>query len=399
MIDKIKNYLVGFYDILFAAMIVVLPFSKVLPNIVMAVLIFIFVLDFQKKHISNYAKSHFLLLLVLVLYLSFQALANGTFGVDISFYKKHAYLILLPILTMRVIDAQKIKVAFIICVNVAIIVSLFMIVKFRYKFGYFPMGDSWATNYVLVQERPYAGIMSIIAIILSFEQIVKKSKRQLFFIASLMLSIAFIFFIAIRISALTIFLLTFVYILFYLKTPVVRKLMLFGGLIAAALLLFISNKNISKRFFIQESVEKTVATTKELEPRFIIYSCVGEIMETPGFSFLFGTDSYSNIEKGLKECYEVSVEDYSRKQFFVDSGFNTHSQFIDFYLIGGLIAILMFIIFLATGFYYSYTNFYSIAILLAFILILAIENIFHRQLGCFIFSIFTALYFNREKSQ
>jgi hypothetical protein len=363
----------------------------------MVLLAVLFMIDFKKENFANYTKSSSFILFLLVGYLFSQAILNGSFITDLEFYKKYFYVLIIPILFLKVNDFELLKKAALVTINAAIIVSLFKISVFYYNFGYFPFNEGWATNYVLVLERPYAGIFSILSIILSFDQIQNNPKKRYLFIASCLLSVFFILFIAIRISILTIFVLFGVYIFFYMKMALKRKVVLFIGLLMTVALGLIFNKNITKRFFINDSIEKTLEKAKQSEPRVIIYGCAKDITEQADFSVFFGTDSYSNIEKSLVDCYKNTIEDYSRRNFFLEKRYNTHSQFIDFYLIGGLIAIIIFIGFFVKSFFKFRTSFFAVAILVSFLMMLAIENIFHRQFGCFIFIIFTGLYLN-EKS-
>ena len=395
--DKIRYYSTNSYDYFFAVLILFLPFSKSVPNIIMVLLAVLFMIDFEKENFANYTKSSSFILLLLVGYLFSQAILNGSFITDLEFYKKYFYVLIIPILFLKVNDFELLKKAALVTINAAIIVSLFKISVFYYNFGYFPFNEGWATNYVLVLERPYAGIFSILSIILSFDQIQNNPKKRYLFIASCLLSVFFILFIAIRISILTIFVLFGIYIFFYMKMALKRKVVLFIGLLMTVALGLIFNKNITKRFFINDSIEKTLEKAKQSEPRVIIYGCAKDITEQADFSVFFGTDSYSNIEKSLVDCYKNTIEDYSRRNFFLEKRYNTHSQFIDFYLIGGLIAIIIFIRFFVKSFFKFRTSFFAVAILVSFLMMLAIENIFHRQFGCFIFIIFTGLYLN-EKS-
>jgi len=155
---------------------------------------------------------------------------------------------------------------------------------------------------------------------------------------------------------------------------------------------------MSERFFITNSIEKTIEKTKQFEPRVIIFGCAKEIMNQPDFSILFGSDTYSNIQNSLVSCYGNTIEDYSRRSFFLEKRFNTHSQFIDLYLIGGLIALIIFFAFLIKSILLGYKNFSALAMVVSFIMVLTIENLFHRQFGCFIFIIFTNLFLNRIKN-
>ncbi|MNE01153.1 hypothetical protein D3C80_935820 [compost metagenome] len=395
--DKIRYYIRNSYDYFFAILILFLPFSKSVPNITMALLIAFFVIDFKKGNFRNYTKSSSFILFLLVCYLFGQAILNGSFITDLEFYKKYFYVLIIPILFLKVNDFELLKKAALVTINAAIIVSLFKISVFYFDFGYFPFNEGWATNYVLVLERPYAGIFSILSIILSFDQIQRNPKKRYLFLASCLLSVFFIMFIAIRISILTFFVLFGIYIFFYMKLAFKRKMILFIGLLTTIALGLIFNKNISKRFFINDSIEKTLEKAKQSEPRVIIYGCAKDITDQADFSVFFGTDSYSNIEKSLVDCYKNTIEDYSRRSFFLEKRYNTHSQFIDFYLIGGLIAIIIFLGFFVKSIFEFHSSFFTVAILVSFLMMLTIENIFHRQFGCFIFIIFTGLYLN-EKS-
>jgi O-antigen ligase len=261
-----------------------------------------------------------------------------------------------------------------------------------------PFADGWATNAVLVLERPYAGIFSIICIILSFDQILLRTKGKQLFIASLLLSIFFVFFISIRISIVTLFILFLLYGLFYLKVYWKKKAIFSMVIFFIFITVFLLNKNIAKRFFIDDNLNQTFKTTVKFEPRVIIWSCASDISKQENFSVLFGTDSYSNIKQSLTKCYSEKLSDYSRRNWFVETSFNTHSQFIDLYLIGGIFAILLFALFLINSLLISYKDFCSVAIIISFLMFFLIENVFHRQFGCFIFTIFTSLYLNRKKT-
>jgi len=391
-----KHLQKNIFDFLFALLIFVLPLSRALPNLIVALLILLFSISFKKELLKNYYKSPFFILNILVLYLFLQALINNTFLQDIGFYKKYFYLIIIPILFLKVKNLQLLKISSIITINLTIIISIFKIINFYYYFKYIPFADGWATNSVLHLERPYAGIFSVICVVLSFEQIILKTKGKLLFIMSFLLSLLFIFFISIRISIITLFILFVVYGVFYLKINWKKKVLFSTVLVLFFTIIFVLNKNLSKRFFLDNNLKKMVETTKKFEPRVVIWDCANTITEQDDFSMLFGTNSYSNIKLSLIKCYSESIADFSRRSWFLQHKFNTHSQFIDLFLIGGLISILLFLLFLIKSLVDNYYNFYTVAIFISFIMILFIENIFHRQFGCFIFTIFTSLFLRKN---
>jgi hypothetical protein len=364
----------------------------------MGLLCLIFIVKFEKQDFLNFHKSAYFFLTLLVITIVVQALINKSFGEDFSYYKKYFYLILLPILAIKVRNVQLLKVSAIITITATILVSIFKIIRFYYHFNFIPFADGWATNAVLVLERPYAGIFCVLGVVLSFEQIVLKTKRNYFFFLSFLLSTFFIFFISIRISIITLLILFLLYGFFYSKVAWKKKMVFLASIFVLFTSALLLNKNILKRFFIEGSLDKIVQTTKQFEPRVIIWSCAEEIAKQDDFSALFGTNSYSNIKKSLTDCYSVSVIDSSRRSWFIETSYNTHSQFIDLYLIGGLTALLLFILFILKNMYHNRKDFFTVAILVSFVMILMIENVFHRQFGCYIFTVFTSLYLIKNRN-
>ena len=305
----------------------------------------------------------------------------------------------MPFLVLKVKNRQLIKLVAILSINSTIIFSLFKIAKFYSKFHFLPLSDGWATNAVLLLERPYAGIFSLICIVLSLEQLILKTRFRLIYLASLLLSIFFIFLISIRISILSLIAITAIYGVFYLKVSIKKKILSFS----IGTLLFLSfimlNPNIAKRFFVEESINKSITQFKELEPRVIIWDCAYQVTQQKDFSVLFGTTSYTNMKESMLSCYDDSIQDYSRKQWFLFRKYNTHNQYLDFYLIGGVLSLILLFLFLYFYIVKNRSNFFAIAIISSFFIMMSVENIFHRQFGCLIFAIFVALIAETKKKQ
>ena len=394
-----KNNFSKFYDFLFALLVFILPFSLGLTNICILALTIVFFIKFEKSPVTHWYQSPFVVLSAIVFYLIFQAVFNFTFIQDSSFYSRFGYLVLVPFLVLKVKNRQLIKIVAILSINSTIIFSLFKVVKFYSKFHFLPFSDGWATNAVLLLERPYAGIFSLICIVLSLEQLILKTRFRLIYLASLLLSIFFIFLISIRISILSLIAITAIYGVFYLKVSIKKKILSFS----IGTLLFLSfimlNPNIAKRFFVEESINKSITQFKELEPRVIIWDCAYQVTQQKDFSVLFGTTSYTNMKESMLSCYDDSIQDYSRKQWFLFRKYNTHNQYLDFYLIGGVLSLILLFLFLYFYIVKNRSNFFAIAIISSFFIMMSVENIFHRQFGCLIFAIFVALIAETKKKQ
>lgn len=387
------------YDFLFALLIFVLPFSFGLTNICIIALTIAFFIKFEKKTITHWYQSPFVVLCIIVFYLIFQAVFNFTFIQDSSLYSRFGYLVIMPFLVLKVKNRQLIKLVAILSINSTIIFSLFKIAKFYSKFHFLPLSDGWATNAVLLLERPYAGIFSLICIVLTFEQLILKTRFRIIYLVSLLLSIFFIFLISIRISILSLIAIAAIYGVFYLKASIKKKILSFS----IGTLLFLSfimlNPNIAKRFFVEESINKSITQFKKLEPRVIIWNCAYQVTQQKDFSVLFGTTSYTNMKESMLSCYDDSIQDYSRKQWFLFRKYNTHNQYLDFYLIGGVLSLILLFLFLYFYIVKNSSNFFAIAIISCFFIMMSVENIFHRQFGCLIFAIFVVLIAETKKKQ
>lgn len=240
------------YDYLFGILILVMPFGNALSNISIIILVLLFGLRFQKSMIITWFKSPLFIIAVLVFYLVLQAFINKSFSDDLNYYSRYGYLILVPILVFGINNTQIVKIAAICSVNLIIIISLVNIFIFYDKFGFFPFADSWATNAVLVLERPYTGIYCLISIVLSLEQLLHNKKFKAFFVASLLISVLFIFFISIRISIISFVLISIIYSFFYFKRNIKHKVFMIISLVALLTTFLFLNPNITKRFFFRE---------------------------------------------------------------------------------------------------------------------------------------------------
>lgn len=385
------------YDYLFGILILVMPFGNALSNISIIILVLLFGLRFQKSMIITWFKSPLFIIAVLVFYLVLQAFINKSFSDDLNYYSRYGYLILVPILVFGINNTQIVKIAAICSVNLIIIISLVNIFIFYDKFGFFPFADSWATNAVLVLERPYTGIYCLISIVLSLEQLLHNKKFKAFFVASLLISVLFIFFISIRISIISFVLISIIYSFFYFKRNIKHKVFMIISLVALLTTFLFLNPNITKRFFLESNIEKSLEKFKESEPRIIIWNCAKQVINQNDFSFFLGTNSYSNIKNTMVQCYKDSIQDYSRKNWFLSRKYNTHNQYLDFYLIGGAFALALLFYFLFNYFIVNKKNFPPVAVIICFTVMMFVENIFHRQFGCLIFTIFVTLPLNQKK--
>lgn len=379
------------YELFFCLVIFSLPFSNALTNIGIVALILILPFIVSKSKTKEWASSPFCWLNLLLIYLIVNALINNSFEENSKFFSKFGYLFLMPFLVFQLKSFSWLKITTLFMINALIISSVFKIIKFYNAFQFLPFADGWATNAVLIVERPYMGILCLIGIILSFDSALTNGRFRILFVSSFMISLAFMFLISIRVSVLTFFLLSLIYVFFYSSISKRLKLVLFFCIGAVFFAMINFNSNFSKRFFLDDTFENTVSSFKEQETRVIIWNCALEITKKDNFHLLFGLKSPGELNNQLVNCYDTSITDYSRKQWFLEQKYNTHNQYLDIFLLGGISSLLFTLIFIIKIINGSLSSFINLSIVVSFLTLMFVENIFHRQLGCLLFSIFIPL--------
>lgn len=379
MIFDKKNII---YEYLITLLILTLSFSKALPNIILGVLVFIFSISLfykrviiEKKHYKNF---FFLLLVYLVIIKSL----NYVIFDELTSLGRLIIIIIIPILFHQ-IPKNKIIISFISMVLLAMFIASIRIGLFYLNNNSLPFSNNSEVNDLLFIERPYMGFVCLINTLLSLYMIKETPKHKHLFLLISLFSSFFIFFIVARLSIITIVFLLITFLLFYLQLSLFKKgLILFLGTSIIFIALF-NYKNLTNRFFLKANLE----TIKDYEPRIVIWPCTIEIINSDDFNLFFGAKSNNWIESQLTQCYSNKIENASKKQWFVKSRFNSHSQFIDIFMEAGIIGLALFLFFIFYLLIYSRTNFYTFAIAFSIILFFILENVLYRQFGCYVLAI------------
>ncbi|MET3731537.1 O-antigen ligase family protein [Moheibacter stercoris] len=237
-------------------------------------------------------------------------------------------------------------------------------------------------NELLMGERPFLGFIYIVSICLCFYLITKsqnRAKRILLGVVCLIFA-SFILFISARLSILTLVIILGISI-FYAK----NKLKLFGAVsigIAGILVFALTNPTFKSRLtagFAQEDikVQKVIA----MEPRSHIWLSAYQILQAEPLPIL-GYGYRTTIDK-LVENYTTKdgFLDEDHRQYFIQSRFNTHNQYLNFLLSTGFIGLILFLLFMTTLLYKNSSTYPQIAIVLALALFFFFENVLSRQLG------------------
>ena len=384
-----KNTLENIYNYLGFLVCLSIPYmtqAKAFANVGMICLFLILIVLFDKQKLLEIIKNRFFKLFsIFLLFTILFTLFNFTFFVDFSETRKIAQIILLITLFSFANDKRFLIYGFIFGVFISSLISGINIINYYLNSFEFLMLKTSVED-LFVTQRLYLGFFIIISVILLghiYQTSINKIQKHL----SLLLIVYFIFmlFLISSRSALIIAVVVFITTIIYQFKPL-HSLLLFVviGLIFSTIIF--TNKNLSSRFlYSEDSVRSSFFDKiKTHEPRYDIWKFSTQIFkeEKPYF---FGIGTFRTQELLVSKYQLMPIE--KRKNWFIERNFNTHNQYIDIVLSYGIIGLLIFIIFIKELITFFYKNIYSLNLVLSLILFLFIENLFHRQLGSFIFAL------------
>ncbi len=393
---EMKEFLKNKFELLVSLLIFSIPFSKAIPNIILVIIFFIYVIDFNKIKALGLGISC-RILATLFFFLILKSILFGFFIEDFSYYVFYLIIIFCSMLFLRINNFKILKIVMLISIKLSVIISILKIATYYFSYKHLPFNDGWAVNQILVLERPYAGFFSLIAIVLSFDLYKNSNKFKILYLLSFILSTIFIFIISARISILSLIIVFIVYLFFYLKSFMEHKVILVVGVSSILVITLLLNKNLTRRFFLNKDITTTYQIAKSSEPRVIIWNCAYKITQSENFNSLIGLSSHNEVKLKLTDCYGKSIDNVSKRKWFLSNQFNTHNQFIHFYLIGGILSFILFIIFVIYSFYVIRSNFYGLSLMIVITLFLLVENLFQRQFGIYTFILSYCIYFSPKK--
>jgi O-antigen ligase len=171
---------------------------------------------------------------------------------------------------------------------------------------------------------------------------------------------------------------------FYGKNKKIRILVtLLTILILSVIYLSIEDDLKKQNFLVSSSQTETnfVKNTLTWDIRTIVWHCSATVANEIGLN-LKGL-GFTGTKDKLVVCYGDSIEDVGKRDKFVTERFNTHNQFVDFYLSTGLFGLLLFVGLFIAIFLNVRKDFFASALLLVLGSYCFMENVFHRQLGAY----------------
>jgi len=399
---EIKNKLNSFYNFLFAVFCFSIPFEEyasAAPNLLIVALLALFPFVVKKNQIRTVLQNKsYIAFLFFFLFILINTLIKQQISADFYVLSKLIIPCLLILLSAPLERIKKIKFSFIIATLLSVLYSTINLIEYNIASEVFNFSKGNFINDLLVSERLYIGLCSVVSFVFLIELFVKSktnTKKIIYFTASIFL-VSFVFLIAARIAIITIVLISFMFILSKLgrKNKIISSI----SLLIFICLFFIFNKNLTKRFLHANDIysKSFYAKIVKHEPRFEIWNCSYNIVKT-NHNFLVG-NGFSQARKQLNNCFLESIEVEKRRDWFVKSNFNAHNQFIGVFLGSGAIGLAIFLIL----FYFLYTeskgDFYSLSLLCSLILMCCVESVFLRQIGEYIFSLIIIIILKRKSA-
>lgn len=383
MIKKIK--FINSYSLICLALI--LPFSPALSNLFFAVFCVTSIIEYFLNKNSYESSNIVYIFIFFLIYISTISLFQGSYDANKSLWKFLPILLIGSVLiyTNKDLPINKIKKISIISCVFYVVLCIIRTSIFYYKNDFIPFANEGEMVHILKIHRPYLGFYVLLNILLSFEFLLTSIEKRIKIIYSIIILFLFAFLVLIsaRLSIISFIIITLIYIIFYLNLNIINKFII--GTLATIGLTFLvfSNPNVKERFN-YNNLENLI----DQEPRFVIWKSVYNITNNDDFNSIIGYGNYQLIEDYLVINYDLIINKKAKKDYFISERFNTHSQFYDYFLFGGYIALLIFIIFCIISLWITKNEFISFSIIVSFLLFFLVENVFHRQLGCYLFIIY-----------
>ncbi|WP_188112160.1 O-antigen ligase [Aquimarina sp. RZ0] len=368
---------------------------RALPNIILAFLGLFFLFRIKKENLMNKFKNPVMILYsFLTVYIVFSLVFSDQISNNFSYLSKFFLVIGLVILSsaLKSKEIDKVKIFIISGVLCSIMISIFSIIIYSIDQGKFLFSVGKQVNEVLLTERVYLAFFCVISFIFSLDLLKNKYKKlsgNVFLLINVFLIIIFILLIAARMALISI-----VIISLYQSLYIQNKKILLSIVFASTIVLvfaFFFNKNLTNRFFYKDQNKTFVENMKVWEPRVVIWQCASDIYKQESFHTLVGLNSFTKTESELLECYENSISNAKKREWFFKQKFNTHNEFFDFLLSFGLIALIFYTLIFIYALIVARKNVTLVSLIISFLLLGLVENYFHRQMGVYLFGLFLIL--------
>ena len=210
-----------------------------------------------------------------------------------------------------------------------------------------------------------------------------------------MFFVFFVFLIAGRIAIVSVLFIIIYYVFTFLKSYMryvaVLLILLFSSVV------MLTNNNLSKRIFHSDDNFRTSYFEKiEMhEPRFLIWKYSFEILKQTN---LITGNGYSKTTEKLVNKYN-NIPQQKKKNWFINKEFNTHNQYLDILISQGILAGLLFLIFLSQAFKLAKESHTKLLLLISMLIYMTVYNNFHRLIGVYLFALILIVILSNDNAK
>ena len=330
-----------------------------------------------------------------VFFIFLKSVFLNNFIEDISQIKKLFQVLLLVILSfgLKEKNLSYLKSGIILGTFTACTYSLIKICIIVFQTGVFNFTKGPLINETLPVQRLYLGLLCTFSLIFVFERLLKNRKKLNLFLA--LFFVFFVFLIAGRIAVVSVLFIIIYYVFTFLKSYMryvaVLLILLFSSVV------MLTNNNLSKRIFHSDDNFRTSYFEKiEMhEPRFLIWKYSFEILKQTN---LITGNGYSNTTEKLVNKYN-NIPQQKKKNWFINKEFNTHNQYLDILISQGILAGLLFLIFLSQAFKLAKESHTKLLLLISMLIYMTVYNNFHRLIGVYLFALILIVILSNDNAK
>ena len=330
-----------------------------------------------------------------VFFIFLKSVFLNNFIEDISQIKKLFQVLLLVILSfgLKEKNLSYLKSGIILGTFTACTYSLIKICIIVFQTGVFNFTKGPLINETLPVQRLYLGLLCTFSLIFVFERLLKNRKKLNLFLA--LFFVFFVFLIAGRIAVVSVLFIIIYYVFTFLKSYMryvaVLLILLFSSVV------MLTNNNLSKRIFHSDDNFRTSYFEKiEMhEPRFLIWKYSFEILKQTN---LITGNGYSKTTEKLVNKYN-NIPQQKKKNWFINKEFNTHNQYLDILISQGILAGLLFLIFLSQAFKLAKESHTKLLLLISMLIYMTVYNNFHRLIGVYLFALILIVILSNDNAK
>ncbi|MGG5506658.1 MULTISPECIES: O-antigen ligase family protein [unclassified Myroides] len=381
-----------------------LVFDFKIINLALVALLLFFLFSFKENKAqlyTNWKENRFVYGTLLTL-IGFQ-LIHGALFADLS-EKRFGFLAILfasSTILLWIKDIRIILYCYLSCLLLLVVTGSFNLLQYYLTTDYFTINKGGHIDTLLVVARPYVGFMLNIGILISLFLSRRQNKHKVFYILLSLFFFAYLAFIGNRIQIVSLILVALLYGIFYMKTSGIKKVIGLLGFSSVIVLLFTFTPTLKERFELNSltTLDNLVWRLEQKEPRVLIWKCAFSFTTEETFNPLYGLGRVQTLDDKLAQCYEDNTHGNPMRDYFLEALFNTHNQFIEYYVLTGVIGVGLLLLLFGSLLAKVKRFFIPVALTCSLFNFCFVENLFNRQLGVYLFGFVLTLILLLYKQQ